>query len=215
MEVSKAHQLYALIDEHIRTRLKENSSVYRELWYRGGTAVEKSFPHFRVESLQWIDDLQTRPEEACKSIIERMPNKPLIITTPSWVVSVPYYDLNQDYIFLPDWYVDWKAEIGIAFEMLVLSAEHAKRLNRPVVDENSYSKEALYACQLMTAAIGSLYLQAYGGIVSEYFDNSIAFLQYKLEKTGDAVLLEIALMKAKEAAVYILKDNPIVSSLHI
>ena len=201
--------LYEVIDRNILNLISQPQPAYRQLWITGSFWLQVKYDHLRFKPLQYLDLKEADAKEACGRMMNEMPKKPKIVETSN---VIPKYDIHNDVITLPDWYMDWQAQCIICFHELIHATGHPKRLNTEVVCGNVYEWPDLDACMEIIAETGSLYLQASGGIVSKYFLNSIAYMQLWLQKTHNTVsLVEFAMQHAKQACEYVLQGKKISS----
>lgn len=130
-----------------------------------------------------ILEVEHKPIEECETIINLMPDCPVI----KHKEQKAFYHIVDDYINMPkkksfktpeDYY-------STLFHELVHSTGHQKRLNRPTMTEMAEFGSETYSMEELVAELGSAYLCSFTGILSGQIKNSTAYIKGWLTKLKD------------------------------
>jgi Zincin-like metallopeptidase len=180
------------------------------LWRKG---MQETFAptQYALNDLCFIEAFQSDPKGACENIIQSMQDIPVIKKVYD---EDPHYLIEKDIIVLPEVYEDVFDSFRVTFFGMIRSTGNKKRVFRDLIAMRFMPSCEIAIVEEVICEIGSLYLQAYGGIVSKYFFNSMAYIQHWLclaEEERQWGMLNYAIDEARKACDYILRDNPIKS----
>ena len=207
--------------EQIGGTIKESEKPNPVCYWKWPEKLEsedsKSTPIFRYYSVFNIDQcdgipIDMIPEQSplhdnpplqiCETIVEEMPNKPVIKFKENRAFYHPFFD----YINMPKMNKFNSSEeyYCTLFHELIHSTGHLSRLNRKeVVQMKSLGADA-YSIEELIAETGACFLTSIAGISELVFDNSASYINAWLERLrNDKRLIVYASTKAQKAVDYI------------
>ncbi len=116
------------------------------------------------------------PVERCESIIQEMPNKPVV----TFGGDQPCYNAVKDEVKIPDINnFTSEAEFYAAlFHELSHSTGHQTRLNRETLSEPAFYASKNYCLEELVAEIASCFLCNEAGIMDETIENSASYINF-------------------------------------
>lgn len=144
-----------------------------------------------------------QPIEACKRIIQGMPQPPAIQHREARA----YYSPPADLVNLPrpETFVSPEEYHSTLFHELTHATGHSKRLNRPTLTDLCPFGSTNYSKEELVAEMGATFLCAEAGIENRTIDNSASYINGWLKRLqGDARLVILAAAQAQKAVDFIL-----------
>jgi antirestriction protein ArdC len=143
------------------------------------------------------------PVQAAQSIVDGLPNKPLIVNSEARAYYRPSTDLVN--VPRPNLFQVGEEYYSTLFHELTHSTGHESRLNRKgIVELNSFGSHE-YSKEELVAEMGAAYLCAQSGIVESTIQNSAAYISGWLKRLrNDNKFVVQAAAQAQKAADFIL-----------
>lgn len=162
---------------------------------------------FNLEQCEGIpipDDSKAgnKPLDQCERIIERMPNKPIILHKG----DEAFYSPKSDRVTLPNKenFESIEEYYSTLFHEIVHSTGHESRLNRICLKEPHAFGSDTYSKEELIAEIGSSFLCSMTGIESKTLTNQIGYINGWLNRLrNDKRLIITASAHAQKAVDYI------------
>ncbi|MEA1909711.1 MAG: zincin-like metallopeptidase domain-containing protein [Patescibacteria group bacterium] len=176
-------------------------------YYNVFNAQQCELPDGIVPSLP--DRPAVEPIAACESIVQAMPNRPVIASNGG---NGAYYRQSTDSVHMPDRARFDKQEeyYSTLFHELTHSTGHRSRLNRKTLTDHDSFGGQNYSREELVAEMGAAFLCGVTGIETQTLDNSGAYIASWLRALKeDKQLVVTAAAQAQKAADYIrAKNNP-------
>jgi antirestriction protein ArdC len=159
------------------------------------------------ESIPALPERSNNPIALCESVIEGMPQRPLI----KFREQRAFYNPLLDFINMPKLKTFESSEryYETFFHEMTHSTGHLSRLNRKELMQMEEFGGDAYSIEELTAEMGACYLKSHCGLDYNGYDQNASYIQSWLSKLKDDKYFVIyAAAKAQRAADFILNAQP-------